>query len=108
MTLLVVSGLGDVHVAAVAWAVQALGTTTALWIPRPPTGAPAFVSFAGDGPADYRFGASGPDATRSSPVHAVWLRRSSRPVFPDSFLAGDRKAARNELIAFHGGLLELL
>lgn len=107
MALLAVSGHGDLHVAALAWAAEAYGTKVMMWSPAPPTGAPGFVRFEDGTPPDYRFGANGGAVTPSS-VDAVWMRRSSRPNFPQSFSEGDKKAARNELIAFQGGLYELL
>jgi glutathione synthase/RimK-type ligase-like ATP-grasp enzyme len=107
MALLVVSGHGDLHVAALVWAAEAYGTQGMIWSPAPPTGAPGFARFEDGTPPDYRFGARGGAVTPSS-VDAVWMRRSSRPNFPQSFSEGDRKAARNELIAFQGGLYELL
>lgn len=107
MSLLVISGPGDVHAAALAWAARAYGMETLLWSPAPPWGRPGSVRFAADGSADYRFPARGGDVTPAS-VGAVWLRRWPQPHFPSTFDEGDRLAARNELAAFHRGALALL
>ncbi len=107
MSLLIISGPGDVHSAAVAWAAEAYGVHSVLWSPAPPWTRPGTVRFGRGRPADYRFPARGGEVTPAS-VGSVWLRRWPRVHFPDDFGEGDRLAARNELAAFHRGVLALL
>jgi hypothetical protein len=107
MSLLIISGPADIHASAVAWAVEAYGHRVVQWSPAPPWADPGFVRFAPGRPVDYRFRGLGGEVTPRS-VDAVWLRRWPQAHLPASFGDGDRLAARNELAAFHRGVLALL
>jgi glutathione synthase/RimK-type ligase-like ATP-grasp enzyme len=107
MSLLVISGPGDVHASALAWAGEAYGMESILWSPAPPWTPPGFVRFDSEGNFDYRFPGRGGEVNARS-VDAVWLRRWPIAHFPDRFDDGDRLAARNELAAYHKGVLALL
>lgn len=106
MTVLIVCDPADIHVSAVAWALEAGGVRAIRWHPAAPWASPGVVRFE-PGSIDYRFTAAG-GAIEPGAIDAVWMRRWPKPAFPPDISEADRTAARNAQIAYHGGLLELL
>ncbi len=106
MTVLIICDPADVHVSAIAWALGRYGTQAVLWRPAPPWVKTGSV-FLDSTSVNYRFPADGGDIAPSA-IDAVWMRRWPKPVFPAGFREDDKTASRNELLAYHRGLLELL
>ena len=106
MAVLIICHPVDIHASAMAWALQKCGTDALLWHPAPPW-TPAGAARFDSASVDYRFPAKGGSISPSS-VDAIWLRRLPKPVLPAHFRESDKAASRNELLAFHAGILELL
>jgi hypothetical protein len=106
VSVLIICEPADLHACAVAWALAEKGVDSVRWHPAPPWALPGSVRF-GAGAVDYRFAGTGGEIAPST-IDSVWMRRPSRPVFPDDLGESDRRASLNELHAYHGGVLELL
>lgn len=97
MAVLIVCDPADIHVSAVAWALERYGVRAIRWHPAPPWAPAGSVRFE-SGSVDYRFAANGGEITPSS-IDAVWMRRWPRPVFPAGFddsdtIASPKRAGR--------------
>lgn len=105
--VLIVTEVGDLHAAAVQWALAQSGRAVCRrWLPMQLDRYPASMLVSGRAAELLLTGPDGPIDLSS--VDRIWVRRATPPPFPPSIPAEDQVVARRELESFLHGVLHTL
>lgn len=92
----------DIHGAAIAWGLKAIGLDAKRWYRRPPNAPEGYLSIDPSGDNDFHF--EGPDGWLDlEKIGAVWYRRTPHFWFPEELAKSDERIAKAELNEFLSG-----